>query len=47
MKLSYQALIDNPGPLDSIQAYARRERAEEVQRLIVVPFTSLFTRSLG
>lgn len=43
MKLTYQAILDNPDLLEQTLAQARRERAEAVQRLLVAPLRRLFS----
>lgn len=42
MKLTYQAILDDPDLLDRIEKQARRERAEAIHDLIVEPITRLF-----
>ena len=37
MKITYEAILENPALLDEIEAAARRERARAVQSLIVQP----------
>jgi hypothetical protein len=43
MKLTYQAILDDPRLLDRVLAAARRERALAVHRLIISPIKALFT----
>jgi hypothetical protein len=43
MKLTYEALLNNPDLLERIQAQARHARAEAVQELILKPVKQLFT----
>lgn len=42
MKLTYEALLDDPTILDRIEAQARRARAEAVHEVIVAPVARLF-----
>ena len=42
MKLTYEALLDDPELLARIEAEARRARAEAVRELIVEPIKRLF-----
>jgi hypothetical protein len=44
MKLTYQAVLNDPGLLERIQADAHRERAETLHRLVVEPIKNLFAR---
>ena len=44
MKLTYQAILDDPRLIDATLAAARRERALAVHRLIIAPIKSFFTR---
>jgi hypothetical protein len=37
MKLTYEALLDDPSLLELIEKQARRERADAVNRLIIEP----------
>jgi hypothetical protein len=41
MKLTYEALLDDPTILDRIEAQARRERAEAVHEVIVAPLARI------
>jgi hypothetical protein len=41
MKLTYQAILDNPSLLARVQADARRERSQAVYRLLIAPLVSL------
>jgi hypothetical protein len=43
MKLTYEALLNDPSLLERIQAQARRERAKAVRELIVLPIKRLVT----
>jgi hypothetical protein len=43
MKLTYQAILDDPTLLERIEKQARRERAKAVRELIVRPIARLFT----
>ena len=43
MKLTYDAILNDPGLLHRTLADARRERAEAMHRLIIVPIRALFT----
>jgi hypothetical protein len=43
MKLTYEALLNDPQLLERIDAQARRARAEAVQELIVEPVKQWFT----
>ena len=43
MKLTYEALLNDPTLVDRIVAEARRERARAVHDLIVRPITRLVT----
>jgi hypothetical protein len=42
MKLTYQALLDDPRLMDAILVNARRERAQVVHRVIVAPIKKFF-----
>jgi hypothetical protein len=42
VKLSYEAILDDPTLLERIEAQARRERAEAAHELIVAPLSRLF-----
>jgi hypothetical protein len=42
MKLTYEALLDDPSLLDLIEKQARRERAEAVNQLIIEPLKAAF-----
>jgi hypothetical protein len=44
MKLTYEALLNDPGLLDRILADARRERARAVYELVVAPVAALVAR---
>jgi hypothetical protein len=41
MKLTYEALLNDPGLLERIEKQAHRERAEAVHQLIVAPLKEL------
>ena len=43
MKVTYEALLNDPELLARIEAEARRARAEAVRELIVEPLKRLFT----
>jgi hypothetical protein len=43
MKLTYEALLNDPTLIDRIEAQARRERAKAVHELVLVPITRLVT----
>jgi hypothetical protein len=43
MKLTYEALLNDPELLERIHAQARLARAEAVQELILEPVKQLFT----
>jgi hypothetical protein len=43
MKLTYEALLNDPDLIDRAMAEARRERAKAVHDLIVLPITRLVT----
>ena len=42
MKLTYEAILNDPSLLERIQTQAYRERAEAMHRLIVLPIKNLF-----
>ena len=42
MKLTYQAILDDPSLMESTLAEARRARAKAVHELIVLPITRFF-----
>src|SRR5688500_7657680 len=42
MKLTYEALLNDPSLLDRLHVQAQRDRAEAMHRLIVEPITDLF-----
>jgi hypothetical protein len=42
MKLTYEALLNDPSLVDRLHAQAHVERAEAMHRLIVQPITNLF-----
>ena len=42
MKLTYEALLNDPTILDRMRADAHRDRADAVHRLIVEPIKTLF-----
>ena len=42
MKLTYEALLNDPSVYDRMRAEARRERAEVIHSLIVEPIKNLF-----
>jgi hypothetical protein len=43
MKLTYEAILDDPSLLDRIVTQARRERAKATHELIILPIKRLFT----
>jgi hypothetical protein len=43
MKLTYEAILNDPSLLERIERQAHRERASAVHELIVLPITRLFT----
>jgi hypothetical protein len=43
MKLTYEALVNDPALVDRIIAEARRERAKAVHELIILPIKHLFS----
>ena len=42
MRLTYEAILNDPSLLERIERQAQRERAEAVHRLIVLPITDFF-----
>jgi len=42
MKLTYEALLNDPSLYERLRAQAQRERAEAMHRLIVEPIKNLF-----
>ena len=42
MKLTYEAILNDPRLLDRLQAQARRERARAVHQLVVAPIKHFF-----
>jgi hypothetical protein len=42
MKLTYEALLNDPSLLERLEKQAHRERAEAVRRLVVEPIKHLF-----
>ena len=44
MKLSYEAILNDPSLLERIRVDAHRERAEAIRRLIIEPIKHLFAR---
>ena len=42
MKLTYEAILNDPSLLERIQRQAHRERTEAMHRLIVLPIKDLF-----
>ena len=42
MKLTYEAILNDPSLLERIQVQAHRERAEAVRQLIVEPIKNFF-----
>jgi len=42
MKLTYEAILNDPSLLERIQRQAHRERAKAMHRLIVLPIKDLF-----
>lgn len=42
MKLTYEAILNDPSLLERIERQAHRERAEATHRLIVVPIKRFF-----
>ena len=45
MKLTYEALLNDPALLERIHAQARRERARAIRDLIVTPLAHFFKSS--
>jgi len=43
MKLTYEAILDDPSLLERIEHQARRERAKAVRELIVAPIKEFVT----
>ena len=43
MKLTYEALLDDPKILERIRADARRERARAMHEIVVEPIKRLFS----
>ena len=43
MKLTYEAILNDPSLIDRIVAQARHERAKATHELIVLPIKRLFT----
>jgi hypothetical protein len=44
MKLTYEALLNDPSLLDRIEKQAHRERAEAIHHLIVSPLSARLAR---
>ena len=42
MKLTYEAILDDPSLLDRLEAQARRERARAVHQLVIAPIKHFF-----
>ena len=42
MKLTYEAILNDPSLLDRLEKQAHRERAEAMHRLLVEPIKRLF-----
>jgi hypothetical protein len=42
MKLTYEALLNDPSLIDRLHAEAHHERAEAIHRLIVEPIKTVF-----
>lgn len=42
MKLTYEAILNDPSLLDRVRVDAHRERAEAVHELIIVPIRQFF-----
>ena len=42
MRLTYEAILNDPSLLERIEREARRERTEAVHRLIVLPIQEVF-----
>lgn len=42
MKLTYEAILNDPSLLERVRSDAQRERAEAMHRLIVQPIQKLF-----
>jgi hypothetical protein len=43
VKLTYQAILDDPSLLARVQADARRERSQAVYRFLIAPLESLLS----
>jgi hypothetical protein len=43
MKLTYEAILNDPSLLERIERQARRERAQAVRETVVEPIKRLFT----
>ncbi|HEV3009851.1 MAG TPA: hypothetical protein VGX52_12510 [Burkholderiales bacterium] len=43
MRLTYEAILNDPSLLELIRTQAHRQRAEAMHRLIVLPIKDLFT----
>jgi hypothetical protein len=43
MKLTYEALLNDPSLLERLRADAHRERAEAIHRLVLAPVASLLS----
>ncbi len=42
MKLTYEAILDDPSLLERIERQARRERAQAVEEVVIEPIKRLF-----
>jgi hypothetical protein len=42
MKLTYEAILNDPSLLERIERQAHRERAEAVRQLVIVPIKHFF-----
>jgi hypothetical protein len=43
MKLTYEAILNDPRLMDRVLAQARRERAKAAHELIILPIKRIFT----
>ncbi len=44
MKLTYEAILNDPGLLERIRVDAHRERSEAMYEMLIAPLVALFTR---
>jgi hypothetical protein len=44
MKLTYEALLNDPSVLERIRAQAHRERAQTIHRMALAPLAALIAR---